>query len=45
MEVHKVFMDWKTIYGEDINSPKLIYILKAILIKTRDYFFFRNLAS
>ena len=27
MEVYKVFMDWKIIYGKDMNSPKLIYIV------------------
>lgn len=39
MEVYKVFMDWKIIYGKDTNSPKLIYTVSATLIKIQETFF------
>lgn len=39
MEVYKVFVDGKTTYGKDINSPKLIYVLNTILIKTQETLF------
>lgn len=35
MEVHKVFVYWKTTYHKDINLPELIYILNTILSKPK----------
>lgn len=33
METYTEFLDWKTQYGKDGVSPKLVYKLHAVLLK------------